>query len=243
VLRRAADGRAARAALPTLGAAVVLAGAGLLLLAQGTRTPGPPPAAPGWSDPGRAAPEHDPAPVRPGDADPGPDARVTGTASAPPLPRSRPLWLQIPRIGVRTPLLELGLAPDGSLAMPPPTARAAAGWYRNLASPGEIGPAVIAGHVDSARDGPAVFFRLGALRPGDRVDVGRADRLVAHFDVTDVFSVPKTRFPSATVYGPEDHPGLRLLTCGGRFDRAAGHYLDTVIVLARFTGSSTEDAP
>jgi hypothetical protein len=221
-------------------AGAVLAGAGLLLLTVGLRTPGQPPAAaPIQRDTGRPAAEESPAAHRP--VAPGRAARVAAAPPASPLPRSRPLWLEIARISVRTPLLELGLDPGGALAMPPPAAHAPAGWYRYLASPGETGPAVIAGHVDSAHDGPAVFFRLGALHPGDRIDVGRADHRVAHFDVTEVFSVPKSRFPSATVYGPADRPVLRLVTCGGTFDRATGHYRDSVVVLARFTGASAVD--
>jgi len=255
VLRRAADRAPAGARGPALAGAV-LAAVGVLLLTAGARTPDrPPSAAPLRQDAGRPTPSDGGAPS---DRDapsgsgapsggsaswaaPDPAPRHTGPPSPAPHPRPRPLWLEIASIGVRTPLLELGLAADGSLAMPSPTAHAPAGWYRYLASPGETGPAVIAGHVDSAHDGPAVFFRLGALRPGNAIDVGRVDGLVAHFAVTEVFSVPKSRFPSATVYGPTDRPALRLVTCGGTFDRATGHWLDSVVVLARFTGSTTAD--
>jgi sortase (surface protein transpeptidase) len=155
------------------------------------------------------------------------------------LTRSRPVRLDIPRIGVHTRLAELGLARDGSLALPPPSAAAPAGWYRYLASPGEDGAAVIVGHVDSARDGPAVFYRLGVLRAGDVVEVARADGVVARFAVTEVDTVPKEEFPSAAVYGPLRYPGLRLITCGGSFDRDSGHYRNNVIVFARLIGATT----
>jgi sortase family protein len=154
-----------------------------------------------------------------------------------PLGRSLPVRLDIARIGVRTPVVQVGLDGSGAMAMPPASPDGPAGWYRYLASPGEVGPAVIVGHVDSARDGPAVFFRLGALEGGDQVDVLRADGVTARFTVTAVLSVPKSAFPTTLVYGPVEHPVLRLVTCGGVFDRSTGHYLDNVVVFARFTGS------
>jgi hypothetical protein len=126
----------------------------------------------------------------------------------------------------------LGLLRDGSIALPAASRAAPAGWYRYLAAPGEVGPAVILGHVDSADDGPAVFFRLGALRPGNRVLVTRADGLVAVFGVRSVIERSKASFPSAAVYGPTTQPELRLITCGGRFDRSRGSYRDNVIAFA-----------
>lgn len=121
---------------------------------------------------------------------------------------------------------------DGTPQLPPLTHHSPAGWLQTLASPGEIGPAVILGHVDSAADGPAVFYRLGELRPGDRVAVDRADERTATFIVTSVVAVPKDRFPADEVYGPVDRPALRLITCGGPFDAARGHYRDNIIVFA-----------
>ncbi len=209
---------------------VLLACIGTGTLVAGLRTADPPPQPPQSGT--TLAVTHNPLP----------DQSFT---AAPPTPRpvsltrSRPVRLDIPRIGVHTRLAELGLAGDGSLALPPPSANAPAGWYRYLASPGEDGPAVIVGHVDSARDGPAVFYRLGVLRGGDLVDVERADGVVAHFAVTEVVSVPKARFPSAAVYGPLRYPGLRLITCGGSFDRDGGHYRNNVIVFARLIGATT----
>lgn len=153
------------------------------------------------------------------------------------LPRSRPVRLVIPRIGVRTSVVGLGLNADGTVETPPLRPDAPAGWYRYLASPGEVGPAVILGHVDSAWDGPAVFYRLGELRPGDRIDVTRADGIVARFVVTRVVLVPKSDFPTAAVYGPTADPQLRLLTCGGSYDRVRHSYRDNVIAFARLAQS------
>jgi len=149
-----------------------------------------------------------------------------------PLGRSEPTRLRIPAIGVDTGLMRLGLRPDHTVEVPPLTAGAPAGWYERSVTPGEPGPAVILGHVDSARHGPAVFHRLGALRPGDRVHVGRADGGTVGFVVTAVLRYPKRAFPTARVYGPSSDAGLRLITCGGAFDRVRRSYRDSVVVYA-----------
>jgi sortase (surface protein transpeptidase) len=143
--------------------------------------------------------------------------------------------LTIPAIGVDTPLLELGLHTDGTIEVPPVAGDAPAGWYRNLASPGEVGPAVVIGHVDSARDGPAVFFRLRDLRAGDRITVARADGRTVVFTVDRVAAFPKAAFPTAEVYGGVDHSALRLVTCGGEFDRYRREYKGNVIAFASLT--------
>ncbi len=143
------------------------------------------------------------------------------------LGRSIPVQLDIPAIGVHTALLSLGLQSDGSLAVPPLDSRNA-GWYSNSPTPGEVGPAVVLGHVDSARTGPGVFYDLRTLLPGDAVRVTRADGTVAAFRVDKVARFPKAMFPTAAVYGNIDHPGLRLITCGGAFDRSAHSYVDNV---------------
>lgn len=166
---------------------------------------------------------------------PGAGSVASPSAGAPGrgLPRSVPVLLTIPAIGVRTPLMRLALAPDGTPELPPLGSHVPAGWLEPLASPGETGAAVILGHVDSARDGPAVFYRLGELRPGDRLLVTRADGRVVAFAVTSLLLAPKDRFPGDAVYGRVDYPALRLLTCGGSFDHARGHYRDNLIVFAR----------
>jgi sortase (surface protein transpeptidase) len=156
-----------------------------------------------------------------------------GRQAAAPQPSLRqvpePVRLIIPSIGVRTGLVHLGLTSSGALQVPATTA--VAGWYTGSARPGAIGAAVIAGHIDSV-SGPGVFFRLRLLRPGERVYVRRADGSLAVFEVTAVRSYLKTRFPTAAVYGPVADAELRLITCGGTFDYATGHYLSNVIVYA-----------
>ncbi len=155
-----------------------------------------------------------------------------------PLGRSVPVHMTIPAIGVDTSLLNLGLHADGTIEIPPVSGDAPAGWYRNLASPGEVGPAVVIGHVDSARDGPAVFFRLRDLRPGDQIAVRRQDGSTAVFTVDRVAEYTKANFPTAEVYGGLDHSALRLVTCGGQFDRYRREYLGNVIAFATLTSTT-----
>ncbi|KAB1930785.1 class F sortase [Micromonospora sp. ALFpr18c] len=164
-------------------------------------------------------PPLDGAPVAQGDAPPG-------------LARSTPTSIEIPRIGVDATIMSLGTNPDGTVQVPPLEQADQAGWYEPGASPGETGNAVIVGHVDSAKLGPAVFFDLGALTPGDTITVRRADGQPATFQVDSVRSYPKTSFPTEVVYGPNDRPGLRVVTCGGQFDEAARSYRDNVVVFA-----------
>lgn len=160
-------------------------------------------------------------------------ASRAGLPTTPPaLDRSIPLRLDIPAIGVHTDLIRLGLNRDGTVEVPPLTNTAPAGWYEHSATPGEIGAAVILGHVDSARDGPAVFHRLGALRPGDGISVRRADDTVARFSITSISLHSKSDFPTRMVYGPASSPALHLVTCGGSFDRRHGAYRDNIIVSA-----------
>jgi sortase (surface protein transpeptidase) len=141
---------------------------------------------------------------------------------------------------VHAQLVPVGRNRDGTIMIPPPTAaRGPAGWYQQLASPGEVGSAVIVGHVDSARDGPAVFFRLATLRRGDRISVRRADATTAIFTVTAVAMFPKTEFPTESVYGGRDYPALTLVTCGGTFDRTVGTYRSNVVVYAALSSTDT----
>jgi sortase (surface protein transpeptidase) len=154
-----------------------------------------------------------------------------------PMPRSVPLRLDIPRIGVHTALIALGLNPDGTVMVPPLDAHAPAGWYRYLSSPGEPGPAVVLGHVDT-HEGPAVFYRLSVLEPGDRISIRRADGHTAVFAVQSVRSYTKDAFPTEAVYGQTNDPVLRLVTCGGAFDRGRGTYLSNVVVYAEFATRS-----
>ncbi|MEU4158251.1 class F sortase [Actinoplanes sp. NPDC026670] len=148
------------------------------------------------------------------------------------LKRALPVRLRIPAIGVDTSIMQLGLQRDGSLEVPPLRGDAPAGWYRDSPTPGETGASVLAGHVDTARDGPAVFFRLRELKTGDPITVRRADGTVATFRVSRVALYAKRDFPTAEVYAPIDRPGLRLITCGGAFDRSEGSYRSNVVVFA-----------
>ncbi len=151
--------------------------------------------------------------------------------SAKTLSRSRPVSIAIASIGVDSKtLVNLGKQADGSLQVP--TDFGKAGWYVDGPAPGQFGPAVIAGHVDST-NGPGIFYQLGALRPGATVTVGRADGSTARFMVDKVARYPKDRFPTSAVYGDTTQRAeLRLITCGGGFDRKTGHYLDNVVAFA-----------
>jgi len=142
---------------------------------------------------------------------------------------SRPVRIAIPAIRVSAPVIPLGLDSAGALEVPQDFSET--GWWTGGARPGERGPAVIAGHVDS-QTGPAVFFRLGDLHRGDAITVERADGSRVRFRVTRSERYPKARFPTAKVYGPTRTPALRLITCSGAFDRASGHYLDNTVVYA-----------
>jgi hypothetical protein len=148
-------------------------------------------------------------------------------------PAPKPVWLTIPALGVKAPIVTLGLNRDGTLQVPSSTA--VVGWYTNSPRPGATGSAVIAGHVDS-RSGPGVFFWLRTMHRGERIYVRRADGTLAVFTVTAVRTYAKARFPTATVYGPVPDAELRLITCGGTFDYARGSYLSNVVVYARLSG-------
>jgi hypothetical protein len=143
---------------------------------------------------------------------------------------SRPLEVEVPAIGVRAAVIELGLDARGRLEVP--SDPEVAGWWTGGPEPGAPGPAVIAGHVDSVR-GPGVFFRLADLARGDRIVVRGEDGTVARFAVDRIERWPKDGFPTDAVYRQADGAELRLITCGGTFDREALRYLDNVIVFAR----------
>jgi hypothetical protein len=140
-----------------------------------------------------------------------------------------PVQLIIPAIGVRTRLIRLSLRPSGALQVPATTN--VAGWFDDGPSPGQAGPAVIAGHVDSYK-GPGIFFDLSQLRRGDQVYVRRADGTMVVFAVTSVYRYLKSAFPTAAVYGPAPGDQLRLITCGGTFDHQTRSYLSNVVVYA-----------
>ena len=170
-------------------------------------------------------------------AKPSPVAAPTGHAVAPvsvaaAAPPPKPVLLTIPAIGVKAPIITLGLNRNGTLQVPKTTT--VVGWYTNSPRPGAIGSAIIAGHVDS-RSGPGVFFWLRAMHPGERIYVRRADGTLAVFTVTVVRLYAKSQFPTAMVYGAVPDAELRLITCGGTFDYATGSYLSNVVVYARLS--------
>jgi sortase (surface protein transpeptidase) len=158
--------------------------------------------------------------------------RPRARTARPSIPRQLPVpvRIRIPSIGVSAPFVRLGLNRDRTLQVPRSTD--AVGWFVDGPEPGEVGAAVIAGHVDS-RHGPAVFYHLRALRRGDRIDVALAGGARASFVVTGTKQVQKNRFPERQVYRPTTQPTLRLVTCDGQFDRSTRHYADNFIVFAR----------
>lgn len=147
-----------------------------------------------------------------------------------PTPVAAPATLIIPSIGVRSGLLRLGITKAGQLQVPGIPAEP--GWFTGSARPGAIGAAVIAGHIDS-QQGPAVFYHLRQLKPGQQVYVRRTDGTLAVFKVTAVQTYLKSRFPASIVYGAVPSAQLRLITCGGAFDPQTGHYLSNVIAFAQ----------
>jgi hypothetical protein len=172
---------------------------------------------------------------------PQPSATAAGQVGpggqGPSLQRSVPVSVDIPAIGVTSTLLDLGLNADGTIQVPSlVTSAGQAAWYKYSATPGQIGASVIEGHVDSYL-GPAVFYRLGALQPGDTIDVTLADGITAIFRVTGVREYLKSNFPSKAIYGTTNYAALRLITCGGVFDYATGHYLSSTVVFASLTSS------
>jgi hypothetical protein len=142
---------------------------------------------------------------------------------------SPPVHLTVASIGVSTDLQPLKLLADGSLQAPSKWDQA--GWYSGGVVPGETGPAVIAGHIDSTR-GPAVFYRLRDVVVGTKILIIERNGTVLTFVVDDMRGYPKDKFPTATVYGPTPNPELRLITCAGEFDRAALNYLSNLVVSA-----------
>jgi Sortase domain len=171
-----------------------------------------------------------------------PEARGSGSTvrQGPALARSLPISIWIPAIGVNSRLLYVGLNPDGTIQVPPlndPPLTNEAAWYKYSPTPGQPGPSIIEGHVDSLSDGPSVFFRLGDLRPGDLVYITLADRQVAVFKITGVRLYPKDQFPTGTVYGNTDYAALRLITCGGSFDEQSHHYTSNVVAFASLVSS------
>ncbi|MCY1141582.1 class F sortase [Actinoplanes sp. Pm04-4] len=196
--------------------AAVLAIAGAVAIAVGRHDQ------PAAESPRSAPPPvaHPAAPTRSGS-----DVLTRGTL----LPTSFPTRVRIPALSVDEAVIGLGQNPDGSMQVP--TDARTVGWYTRAPTPGSLGPAVLAGHVDyQGADG--TFARLSTLRAGDQIDVTRQDGVTAVFAVTRVDRYAKNKFPADAVYGTIDHAGLRLITCGGDFDNRTGHYIDNIVAYA-----------
>ena len=156
-------------------------------------------------------------------------SRVPGVRA---LAWSVPVSIRIPVINVSAPVEKVGKNADGTVQVPPLDNHNLTGWYHYGPTPGQLGSSVILGHVDSYT-GISVFYYLKDLRPGNKIYVTLADGAVATFAVDGVQKVAKTDFPTASVYEAHlDYPSLRLITCGGYFEQATGHYLDNIIVYA-----------
>ncbi len=172
-----------------------------------------------------------------GDRLPGPrralDLRATATKTV-------PLSVGIPDIGVDSSLVRLGLGSDGSLDVPGDFG--VAGWWTGGSAPGDPGAAVVVGHVDSFK-GRAVFYRLRELTPGQPIVVRRSDGSTVTFIVEALRQYPKDKLPIDAIYGPTPEPTLRLITCGGTFDRARDEYRDNVVVFARLLSATPGPAP
>jgi sortase (surface protein transpeptidase) len=152
-----------------------------------------------------------------------------------PLPFSNPVELRIDQIDASSTLVPLGLNPDQTVEVPPVSQPLQAGWYKLGPTPGAIGPAVILGHINGGGH-QGIFARLHELKPGDQVKVTREDGKTALFTVTKLEQVSKDSFPTQQVYGDTTAAELRLITCGGTFDRSKHSYVDNIVVFATLTG-------
>ncbi|MCS6521919.1 class F sortase [Curtobacterium sp. Csp1] len=222
--RRRASGRRGVVVAGAVAAVLVVGGiAGVAVAATGA----------GGAATGRAAGTSASASTDPGAARNGSGGSDTSGFQDPAAPAARsnatPVRVEIPAIGVSSGLEDLGRGPAGELD--PPKDWDSAGWFSGGIVPGQVGPAVIAGHVDSPTSA-AVFYRLDELVPGDQVQVGMSDGTTRTFTVERSERAAKSAFPTSDVYGSAPTPQLRLITCDGTFDTATGHYTDNLIVFA-----------
>lgn len=213
----------------TLGRALLwpaaAAGLGMLLIynSVGSAADDKPPAPPAAAAPAAPAPAS--ASAAPKTADPGPS-----------LPRSEPKRLRIPAIAVDAPFTPLSIGAAGRLDAPPPNDKNLAGWFKDGVTPGERGAAIVAGHVDTTT-GPAIFLQLRFLQPGSTVDITRTDGTVATFKVDTVETFSKAKFPDKRVYADTPDAQLRLITCGGNYNKTVRDYEDNVVVFAHLDSS------
>ncbi|WP_250004836.1 class F sortase [Actinoplanes sp. M2I2] len=219
-----AGGRRTRFALLAVTAVLAIIGAAFITTAA-LRHSSEPPETAGMA---AAAPDATTGTPQPG--------ATTGTLTSGTLmPTSPPTRIAIPALRVEVPVIGLGQQPDGSMQVPDDAKTI--GWYTKAPTPGSLGPAVLAGHVDYKKQ-PGTFAHLVDLTRGDTISIARQDGSTAVFTVARTERYAKNRFPSDAVYGPIDHAGLRLITCGGDFDNTAGHYRDNIVVYATLSHAS-----
>lgn len=156
----------------------------------------------------------------------------THAGYVPPLAESKPTTVRVPSIGLEAPLLHLGLRPDGSLDVPPTEPGSPASWYDKSPTPGEIGPAILLGHVNDTSNQDGVFGRLDELRNGDHIEVTREDHSTATFEVTGYEQYSKDNFPTQKVYGNTSQAEIRLITCDG-YDPLTGLWDENLVVYGR----------
>ncbi|MGP3690613.1 class F sortase [Streptomyces sp. IBSNAI002] len=159
--------------------------------------------------------------------------------AAPAMSASAPKRIEIPSIGVDSPVMSLGLAADGTVQVPPIAKKAPAGWYRHSPTPGQNGASVMLGHLTVGKFGNGVFYRLGELHPGSQIKVDRADGSTAVFTVTRTAEYDKSDFPAKEVYGATDTPQLRLVTCTRPAGPEGSGYLANLVDYATLTSSTT----
>ncbi|MEU9115463.1 class F sortase [Streptomyces sp. NPDC048483] len=171
-------------------------------------------------------------------AAPGGSAR-TALRSVPALSRSVPKRLAIPEIAVDAPFTPLSIGPSGQLNAPPGKDKNLVGWFQGGATPGERGASIVAGHVDT-KTGPAVFMQLSMLKKGSKIDITRSDGVVATFQVDSVATFSKAQFPNDQVYADTPDAQLRVITCGGAYNKAAKDYEANVVVFAHLASSTRQ---
>ena len=169
-----------------------------------------------------------------GSSVPGPAVPAPASTAVPvtkPFDGLRPTSIKIPKIGAESSLISVMVNKNGKIAVPSVKTPMQAAWYRFSPVPGDVGPAIVLGHVDGSQQ-PGIFYKLHDVAPGDEVLVDRSDGKQLRFIVDHKDQVPKDRFPADAVYGNTDKPQLRLITCGGVFDNAVHSYKDNIVVYA-----------
>jgi LPXTG-site transpeptidase (sortase) family protein len=175
--------------------------------------------------------------VQPQPPAPSPPSSSPAAAPAKPMARSVPSRLRIPKLHINSPIMKLGLNADHTIQVPPLSQPNMTGWWQGGPTPGEKGASVILGH-NVGNGHASVFEDLGALKPGDTVQVTRSNGTVATFEITKKEQIAKSRFPTEKVYGKLGYPGIRLITCGGRFDASWGHHVDNIIVYGKLVSGT-----